>query len=271
MAQSPMFINNKYTRWYHSLCERGRTRIINEYTESHHIIPESFFSERTRPGPKGWLPGNPNDPSNLTDLTDREHELAHYLLTKMCRDDKRAYFKVLKAYEMRSLVNKNQAGKRHFSSRRLAGVRAERARMQSEMTRGENNPNWGNTWSDEQKHAQADKVRGEKNGAKKPGVGARIAATKIGKKREPFNQEWLDNLAASNQGEKNGMYGKKHSDDARAIQSERASEMMWVNDGSTSKRIYKTDAQPYLDTGWTQGRHYVKRGPRGPYKKKVEA
>ena len=101
LTERPMasvFLDNRHTRRYYRLCEHGRTRVTDEYTETHHIIPESFFIERTRPGPKGWLSGNPDDPSNLTELTDREHELAHYLLTRMCGHNKQAHFKVLKGY-----------------------------------------------------------------------------------------------------------------------------------------------------------------------------
>ena len=249
-----IFIDNKYTRWYHSIIGARLANPVaqGDYTESHHITPRSL--------------GGSDDLTNLVPLTAREHFICHWLLTKITTGDCRV--KMLRAFWG---MKANKSGKRYINARAYDSLKTEYARLMSESMRGENNPNWGNTWTDEQKQAQADKVRGEKNGAKKPGVGDKIADTKRGKKREPFNQEWLDNLAASNQGEKNGMYGKKHSDDSRAIQSEKASKMMWINDGSTSKRIYKTDEQSYLDNGWTQGRHYVKRGPRGPYKKKLEA
>lgn len=262
------FIYNKYTIWYYRLCSRGQTRITDEYTESHHIIPESFYKNRTRPGPAGWLDGDPDDSENLSRLTDREHELAHYLLTKMCGHYKPAYFKVLKGYEMRSLVNPNQKDRRHFSSRRLAGIRAERARIQSEMMSGENNPNWGKYWTEEQKQSQGNKVRGDKNGMKSEEARQAMSKLKTGSKRGPFTQEWLDNMSASKMGEKNNMYGKSHREESKTLQSKKASMMMWVNDGTTSKRIYKSDSHQYLISGWTQGRHYVKRGPRGPYKKK---
>jgi hypothetical protein len=91
---------------------------------------------------------------------------------------------------------------------------------------------------------------------------------KTGVPRGEFGQEWLDNLSKAHRGENNGMYGRTHRQESKSRQSEKASMMMWVNDGVTSKRIYKIDAQSYLDKGWVQGRHYVKRGPRGPYKKK---
>jgi hypothetical protein len=117
------------------------------------------------------------------------------------------------------------------------------------------------------------KIRSERmivdNVARMPGVGKKIAETKLGKKRGPQSAEWLAKLTATRQGERNGMSGRKHREESKAIQREKAEQMMWVNDGTTSKRIYKNDAQSWLDNGWSQGRHYVKRGPRGPYKKKV--
>jgi NUMOD3 motif len=151
---------NKYTKWYNNICKRGQNRVIEGYTEKHHIIPESFYSIRKRKGPSGWIVGDSDAIENITHLTDREHELAHYLLTKIHKDNKQAYFKVLKAYEMRSMVNSNQEGKRYFSSRRLAGVRAERAKLQSEAMKGEGNPNYGKKWTDEQKEDQRQKVIG---------------------------------------------------------------------------------------------------------------
>ena len=39
---------NKYTKWYNNICKRGQNRAIEEYTEKHHIVPESFYSIRKR-------------------------------------------------------------------------------------------------------------------------------------------------------------------------------------------------------------------------------
>jgi hypothetical protein len=249
-----IFIDNKYTRWYHAIVAARLASPLakGSYSESHHIMPRSL--------------GGSDDPGNLVPLTAREHFICHWLLTKMTAGDSRV--KMLRAFwGMRA----NKSGKRYTNARAYDALKTEYAKMMSEMMMGENNPNWGNTWTDEQKQAQADKVRGDKNGAKQPGVGAKIAATKNGVKRESFSQEWIDAMSDAKMGEKNNMFGKKHREDSKALQSEKASLMMWVNDGTTSKRIYKTDSQPYLDSGWLQGRHYVQRGPRGPYKKKVKA
>jgi len=64
-----IFINNKYTRWYYNIIDRAQTRLLNCYTERHHIIPKSL--------------GGSNEFSNLVSLTAREHFVCHMLLTKM--------------------------------------------------------------------------------------------------------------------------------------------------------------------------------------------
>ena len=80
-----MYLENKYSRWYSNIIERARTRSLpnNLYTETHHIIPESFYINRTRKGPLGWIDGDPEATDNKVDLTAREHFLCHVLLTKM--------------------------------------------------------------------------------------------------------------------------------------------------------------------------------------------
>jgi hypothetical protein len=87
-----IFIENKYTRIYYSIIENSKSRAntradaknILGYVEHHHVIPESFYKNRKRKGPKGWLDGNPNRKENLVFLTPREHFLCHLLLLKMC-------------------------------------------------------------------------------------------------------------------------------------------------------------------------------------------
>lgn len=78
-----IFINNKYTRIYYAIVNCAKIRVTTEKTENHHIIPESFYINRIRKGRKGWLEGNPEDPSNKVNLTLHEHFVCHLLLTKM--------------------------------------------------------------------------------------------------------------------------------------------------------------------------------------------
>ena len=87
-----MFIKNKYTKCYYSIINAAKVRVstrkeakkVLQSYEQHHIIPESFFTNRTRKGTPGWLPGNPNEKENLVFLTSREHFICHLLLLKMC-------------------------------------------------------------------------------------------------------------------------------------------------------------------------------------------
>lgn len=201
--------------------------------------------------------------SNMVALSAREHFICHWLLTKMTANDDRV--KMMRAFwAMRA----NKSGKRYINARAYDSLKTEYAKVMSVFMTGENNPSWGKSWTEEQKQAQADKVRGDRNGAKKPSARAKISASKRGKKRAPFSQTAINNMTLAQRGERNGMYGKEHSAESKALLSKKASLMMWVNDGTVSKRIYKADAQPYFDLGWLQGRHYVE---RGPYKKKIKA
>lgn len=80
-----VFIDNKYTQWYYKIIDCARDRNLDncDYVEKHHIIPESFYIERRRTGPKGRIEGDPDDPINIVSLTAREHYICHKLLTKM--------------------------------------------------------------------------------------------------------------------------------------------------------------------------------------------
>lgn len=215
---------NKYQKWYNNICERGRTRITEEYTERHHIVPECFYTIRKRPGPAGWLPGDSDAPENITRLTDREHQLVHYLLTKIHKDNKRAYYKSLKAYEMRSMVNHNQEGKRHFSSRRLAGIRAERARIQSELMAGEGNPMFGIKWTDEEKEEQRQKITGRKQpeDEKQRQRDWWAEQRRKGLKRKGYSDEYKEERSKMYSGEGNPNYGKTTSEKTKELQRKKA-------------------------------------------------
>lgn len=76
-----IFIDNKYTKWYYSLIEKAKNRKLdkNIYSETHHIIPKSFYLTNKT----GWLEENQDDLNNLVELTAREHYLCHLLLVRM--------------------------------------------------------------------------------------------------------------------------------------------------------------------------------------------
>lgn len=63
-----------YLKHYNALIEKAKNRIIEEYTEKHHIIPKCL--------------GGSDDEINLVDLTPEEHYLAHQLLVKIYPEHK---------------------------------------------------------------------------------------------------------------------------------------------------------------------------------------
>jgi hypothetical protein len=63
------FLQNKYTNTYFKIIQRSQNRVLNCYTESHHIIPRSL--------------GGCDEAHNLIRLTAREHFICHRLLPKM--------------------------------------------------------------------------------------------------------------------------------------------------------------------------------------------
>lgn len=75
---------NKYSRWYIDIIENALQRSSpKEQYEKHHIVPESFFIERTRKGKRGTVPGNPNQKDNFVLLTIKEHYICHLLLCRV--------------------------------------------------------------------------------------------------------------------------------------------------------------------------------------------
>jgi hypothetical protein len=97
-----IFIDNKYTRIYHLIIERSKTRNLEGYFEKHHIIPTSI--------------GGDNSQSNIAKLTAREHFVCHLLLTKMVIGN--AMYKMKFALFMLSNV-KNIGEGRYVPSSRL--------------------------------------------------------------------------------------------------------------------------------------------------------
>lgn len=274
-------IENKYSRWYFSIIDKAKTRSNDnlEYTEKHHIIPESFFLNRSRPGHAGWLEGDPDDPSNIVNLTAKEHFLCHWLLTKMTTG--KAYHKMIKAfYSLLSWENS-------FQSRyRCSSMIYEKARIgfiksQSERLKGPNNPMYGKTHS----------------------IEAREKMSVARKGQVPWNKglemlpEVKKKISKSVSGPLNGMYGKTHSDKTRKIISNKKygkpniklkyhkktaehrkklsesvkkfkAEHIPINNGSKTIFINPVDLQEYLRNGYFTG--YADKGPQKNPSKKIK-
>lgn len=143
-----IFINNKYSRYYFSIVDRAKNRDTTERTESHHIVPESFFKNRSRKGRKGWLDGNPEDPTNKVMLTLHEHFVCHLLLTKMV-DTVEAQHKVdsAAAWLADCYLSKNNGIRvtgRLYAKLRLAAAEAQSTRKTEQVAPIKGMTAWNN-------------------------------------------------------------------------------------------------------------------------------
>lgn len=109
-----------YRKIYNNLIERGKTRTVEGYTETHHIMPKCM--------------GGCNNSENLIKLTPEEHYLAHQLLIKIYPNN------IL-------LVNAAAMMIPNRPSNKLYGwLRRRHQKVMSELQSGENNSQHGSRW-----------------------------------------------------------------------------------------------------------------------------
>jgi len=122
-----------YSRHYELLISRAKNRILETYTESHHIIPRCM--------------GGRNDKSNLVDLTPEEHYLAHQLLVKMHPTN----VSLAKAASMMTTGR---------PSNKLYGwLRRRLASAMSETQTGTGNSQYGTRWIHNKKLQKSKKIK----------------------------------------------------------------------------------------------------------------
>jgi hypothetical protein len=168
-----MLLENKYSKWYYSIISNAKTRILNNniYSELHHIVPESFFKNRTRKGPSGWLDGNPNNPLNKVNLTPREHFICHLLLIKFTTG-------VAKSKMVFAAAGMKRARKfqhRYVNSRLYSIVRQEMSKQSSILNKGRkhseetrkkvSDAGKGRKHSEETKKLMSEQAKGKKKSA----------------------------------------------------------------------------------------------------------
>jgi len=125
---SAMYLQNKYTTWYYCIINNATNRVLNSYTETHHIIPRSL--------------GGSDEKTNLATLTAREHFICHWLLTKMTINENK--IKMLLALQcMRREGKKQQRYSTAITSRVYEKLKIELKNWQSERYSGNGNPMFG--------------------------------------------------------------------------------------------------------------------------------
>ena len=138
--------------------------------------------------------GGTNDPVNLVNLSARQHFVCHWLLTKIHAGQERG--KMINALVMMQGENANQHRyKTKITSRAFAKLREDYAAYISKM-------NTGSKLTPEQCE--------------------KVSASKRGKRRPKFSDEWKAKLSAARTGEKNHRFGVSISDATRAKQRAKA-------------------------------------------------
>ena len=190
-------IMDKYTRWYNHIVERARWRIIEDYTETHHIRPRSL--------------GGSDDIDNLVALTAREHFICHWLLVKMTTGEDR--YKMLNALRMmRAEKHGQQRYETRITARVYESIKKEYAELQSILRSGEGNGFYGKTHTEEARRRISEANKGR---VQPPDEKARQIASITGRKRKPFSEEWRAKMSESKRGEKNNRYGVELSEATR--------------------------------------------------------
>jgi hypothetical protein len=188
---------NKYTKWYNQITNRARDRVVEDYTERHHIRPRSL--------------GGTDDADNLVDLTAREHFICHWLLVKITTGEDR--YKMLNALRMmRAEKHGQQRYDTAVTSRVYESIKKEYAQLQSVLRSGAGNGFYGKKHSEEARRAISEKNTGKKLTDDQI---ARQVAAQTGRKRAPFSEEWRAKMSESKRGEKNNRYGVELSEETR--------------------------------------------------------
>jgi hypothetical protein len=210
-----------YRKIYETLIDNAKNKILEDvYTEKHHIIP-------------CCLGGN-DSPSNLVNLTAREHFIAHQLLVKIYSNNRKLFHAAI-------MMTVDRYGHR-INNRRYEWLKQRYSNydrsdliQKSLMTKKKNGTN---KLSDETKRKISETKKSQpselkqKGGRKNKG---RKQSIEIRRKLSDAHKGLVD-------GEKNPQYGK-----------------CWITDGTNNKMIKKEDLIP---KGWIKGRTCSSLGPR---------
>jgi hypothetical protein len=244
-----MFKDNKYTALYTLLTTRAKGRVLTEYTERHHIIPQSL--------------GGSNDKNNLVDLTAREHFICHWLLIKMTEDEHRG--KML--YALQGMKAENKYQQRYASTitaRVYERYRIEHAKNHSERMKGKEPWNKGRKLEGDELEQHRERTRNRVIDPAKQAEGQskrleklkdykHSEATKekqrqsqLGKVKGPQSEEHRKAISESIKGKP-----KKagHSDNVRAAVLGNVS----INKDGVEKKVKRDVLDQFLSEGWSLG------------------
>lgn len=172
-----------YDKIYDSLINRASERTLSGYKEKHHIRPKCV--------------GGEDIAENIVELTADEHYVCHQLLVKMKRySDHINYNKLIFAANMMTI------GK-YRNNKKYKWLKIKFSKANSEV----------NSSKKQSKDTIAKRILKNTGKKRTAETKQKIASSKIGVKRMAFSLEWRRNMGCP--GERNGMYGKHHTCEAK--------------------------------------------------------
>lgn len=209
------------------LNDRPNERASDGYQEKHHIVPKCL--------------GGTNDDENLIWLYAEEHYYAHKLLALENPNNEKLQ------YPWWMLSTRNQE---KISAEEYAAARANVAKTMSDNHKGENNPMYGKTMSEENRKVSSERMK-KRTGENNPNYGKRLS------KEE--RKKVSDGLKGKYVGENNHMYGKhlseetkkKIGDSERGSKNYRARKVVCIE----TKKIYGSMQEAAIDMGFANSSH----------------
>ena len=234
---------NKYNRWYNTITERARDRVLNGYTERHHIIPKSL--------------NGTDDKNNLVNLTAREHFICHWLLTKMYTGEAKAKM----IYALNGMKRSNTFAQRYetkITARVYENLKKEFSAIHSTTMKGREPWNRGIPITEEQREKNRIAATGKKRSAE---AIAKTVAKQTGQKR---SQETKEKIRNALKGRSKGPM----SEEGKRIRSESAKGVP-KPPGHTEKRLATLAKQIADGTHYSQQKkscpHCGVIASKGPY------
>ena len=241
---------NKYSKIYFAITANAKSRIVQGYTEHHHIIPESL--------------GGPTTAENMVHLTAREHFICHWLLVKMTEGKDRSDM----LYALNGMRAENKHQQRYntkITARVYEKYRIEFAENHSKRMKGRPAKNKGIPMTDDQKQLLREKAKANHANGKvysKESQEKRIAKV-LGQKRTDETKR-LMSLASKGKPKgpmkeeqklktSNTMLGHKKTASHAANVANAVKGNISINKDNIEKKVKKDTLQSYLDQGWQLG------------------
>lgn len=261
-----------WTQIHNQIIERAKGRILNGYSEKHHIIPKCL--------------GGTNDSNNLVSLTGREHFIIHKLLCLIYPHKSKLHWAVFMMANGKG--NKKQDRSYRISSREYQRLKeslihlpesieqmrvantgnkyrvgtthsVESKEIISKKAKGRVSPRKGKTLSNETKEKLSISAKGKKRNPHTNETKQKMHKTWLDKKNSgyespikgiPRNKETKIKISKSKTGVKRSKFSDEWLSNLSKSLKGKANGKIWINDGNMSTMINPNDGIP---SGWVRG------------------